>query len=132
MCQMWRFSSNCKKCHFIDGNVSNPECQECSDGYYLDSNKECSKCEYKYIGGTYCYTCSSGIPDLKTENCYCGPGYFLRETSCQECPAHCNKCEFQIKTDSATIKCLRCEAGYILNNGQIVSNVSNMSVIIVI
>ena len=104
---------NCKKCHFV-GNEGLEECDECLDGFYLNSNKKCFDCYYLEVDGAYCYTCKEDQSDVKPENCYCDSGYVLNGFSCMKCPNYCDKCEIN-KTTGKT-ECLRCNANYFLNN----------------
>ena len=103
--------SNCKKCHFLEGAGFQSGCDECEDGFYLDSNKECKQCQNNYMTGGYCHYCTS---DLKPDYCKCDTYYALSpNNACINCPENCYKCEFNKETNST--KCLRCNPGYIVD-----------------
>ena len=99
--------NNCNECHFDED--SQPKCDECLEGYYLDASNNCLECSYQYITGGRCYKCSS---DSKLENCYCDSGYVLVDNSCKSCLGNCDRCEFNQNSP----KCLKCLKGYYLNS----------------
>ena len=103
--------NNCKKCHFEGEGFSNPKCNECLEGYFLDSSNDCSICSYKTINGANCYVCSS---DSKQYDCSCEKGYTLFENSCKQCSLNCDLCEYKKESDST--KCLKCSQNYFLNS----------------
>ena len=104
--------ANCKKCHYEKiGEILQPQCDECLAGYYLNSDKNCSKCHIEYSTDKQCVICSS---ELKPDSCWCYSGYVLDGFSCIQCPKSCSKCEYNSETGAT--KCLRCYSGYILNS----------------
>ena len=82
--------SNCKKCHFVGNTVSTPQCDECLEGYYIDSSGRCQWCSYENINGGKCRICP---PGTKPDECYCDEGFALVDNSCQECSNNCERCE---------------------------------------
>ena len=104
---------HCKKCHFSKGENPQPECDECEDGYYINSQKACSYCESRDIDGGGCSIC---LTEKKYYDCWCYSGYTLNNNSCLECPDNCDTCEFNKETSS--INCLRCNTGYALDSTQ--------------
>ena len=106
--------AKCKKCRFSGENGTETECEECTDGYYVDSQKKCSSCDTIPLNGAKCYACTDNISGIKSENCYCSSGYVLEGFSCKSCPYNCDKCELNKETNKT--ECLRCNAGYYLNN----------------
>ena len=101
----------CKKCHLLKGGNNEVECDECEDGYYLDSDKYCKNCDFKSISNGKCYYCASGKnPDY----CLCSEGYVLVDNSCISCPNNCYKCEYN--KDKNSKKCLKCNPGYMLDS----------------
>ena len=105
--------SNCKKCHYIGETGYNVECDECNNGYYLDSYKQCSSCGDETITGGYCHKCS---PGSKPDYCWCQSGYTLFDYSCKKCPSNCDTCKYNSDTDST--KCSYCKSGYGLNSAK--------------
>ena len=105
--------NNCKTCHYPDGSTE-PECDLCNYGYYINSEKKCSKCQEYDITGGRCTTCSSDINDKDKTTCYCFSHYTKKDDySCEECPDNCSKCEYNSATGKT--KCLGCYSGYRLN-----------------
>ena len=110
------FLPKCKKCHFNGDDATKPECDECIEGYYVNSEKNCSSCNKINIEGGYCYSCSTTDSYLNPDNCYCNPGKILNGSSCISCPDNCDKCEYN--KDTSSYKCLRCDTGYFLDQDQ--------------
>ena len=107
------YIDNCLSCHYPDES-SEPECDECFYGYYVNSEKKCSKCQKKDIPGGECIVCSSDLNDEKNTYCYCNYHYTKKDDySCISCPDHCYNCEYDSKKGQT--KCLRCDSGYRLN-----------------
>ena len=102
---------NCKKCNFTEDEGFQAQCTECSEGYYLNSEKTCSRCYDENIEGGTCHICSI---DSKPDYCSCYSGYILRDFSCLQCPDNCDECEFSEENNST--KCLRCIFSYTLNS----------------
>ena len=98
---------NCKKCHFINPSISQPICDECYSGYYLDSNGNCQECGYTYITGGRYYSCGKIYY-------YCDSGYIHVENSCLKCPSNCDYCKYNSETKKA--ECSMCETGYVLTS----------------
>ena len=105
--------SNCLSCHYVDEGLDS-ECDICMSGYYLNSNKQCSKCIEKTIDGGKCTVCSSEENDLEKTECYCYSEYAkVDKYSCMQCPDHCYKCEYDSEKEET--KCLGCYSGYRLD-----------------
>jgi hypothetical protein len=85
-----------KKCHFININSYDEECDECEEGFYLDKNKQCKKCHYPIeISNGYCRVCSDNKNDYQSGNCWCYEYYTKKSHStCVKCPDKCPYCEF--------------------------------------
>ena len=103
--------SNCKKCHFEGDTDSNVVCDECMDGYYVNSYKTCSYCSSSTMTGGYCYRCP---PDSIPEYCRCESRYVLVGYSCENCPDNCDECKYNSTTNSSV--CTYCKSGYALNS----------------
>lgn len=104
---------NCKSC------VTNGQCNECNDGYYLK--------EYKV--GNKCYPCKDEDPHCN--NCYYNNGFQCSDCMkdyltiydknnengiCEQC--NVNGCEYCYHDNSNNIKCKQCKQNYILENGK--------------
>ncbi|KWX13457.1 hypothetical protein QR46_2530 [Giardia duodenalis assemblage B] len=101
-------TANCKTC--IKTGSDKPVCDECLDGYYLDSSKACQACT-----GANCATCTSAAINDCTA---CLPGYFLKtDGSAKECVLcdnvdkggreGCSAC-----SNTGTFKCTACKPNY--------------------
>ena len=104
---------NCKKCHYTGDVDFQAECDECEEGFYLNSNKECDYGQDIEIEGGYCYVCSDN-PDDEPSFCECYSDYILVENTCKPCPDNCNQCIYNEETD--TTRCLKCQAGFIFDS----------------
>ena len=90
--------NNCKE--FTDETLT--ECSKCYDGFYLNNEKECIKCESK------CKLCSS--KDICLE---CKEKNMYTETCDKECPKNCLDGETEHLCDFSTGKCnLGCQLGF--------------------
>ena len=111
------FMSDCKRCHYIEDSGSyKAECDECNYGYYLDENKECSKCkEPTPIENGQCSVCSNDPNDYESGPCWCDSFYTQKtHSTCVQCPQNCLYCEYNQKTNKA--ECMQCDSGYTLNS----------------
>ena len=93
----------CKKCSLEieckTYNLNKCTCSACYDGYYLDSNNRCLKCNDN------CKTCS----ELSDKCLTCNDGYYLDSINHK-----CLKCKETCKTCSSETKCESCIDDYFL------------------
>ena len=115
----------CDICHFSD-DFKKEICDNCSDGFYLDSNGECVKCRDKFIPYGCCSVCSDNDDD-ENKRCSCWLNYHLVNGTCQrnyfpgspgsgggtgtgkvkkDCSSQCAYCEYG--------KCYNCCDHYVL------------------
>ena len=102
-------SSNCSPCSTNCTNCKVPSaCLGCNSGYYL-SNDSCIICPQNYR--------CDGLDKIQ-----CSYGYYSQQGSstCTVCPSNCATC-------SSGSTCTSCKSGYILNDGNCISNDSSLS-----
>ena len=108
---------NCIKCHYTkDSDTYGTECDECEYGFFLNSKKECQKCNGNvYFPNGYCNTCLDQLGNYDPSQCHCYNYYTKNNNStCVECPENCPYCEFNNQTNKT--ECKYCESGYVLNS----------------
>ena len=103
----------CNKCHY---ESDNEVCDECIEGYYLDSNKQCKICHTNVpIDNGYCNVCSDDQTDYDSGTCRCYSHYVLKDHStCVKCPNNCDSCVYN--SQSQKTECLKCSSGFTLNS----------------
>ena len=107
---------NCKKCHYDLYGNNLWFCDQCYEGYYLDSSKRlCKRCKGPIeINNGNCTICSDIEEDYESGSCWCNLFYTIKNHStCVKCPDNCPYCKYNNKTNK--IECLKCEPGYTLN-----------------
>ncbi|ELP86358.1 protein serine/threonine kinase, putative [Entamoeba invadens IP1] len=117
--------------------LTKSKCMLCSDGYYLKYNDNaneclpcpanCTTCIYdQYSSKVLCLSCSAlshyivdGSCEIKPSHCIatslkkcdiCEQGYYISNTSCEQCASPCVLC-----LNSSL--CTKCEGDYVLRNG---------------
>ena len=104
----------CEECHY-EKNYTKTVCDKCYDGYYLDLNGQCKECRTSNIDNGYCRICSE--TGTKYDSCYCDyDSIKIGESKCTKCPANCDKCEYDNKTNS--IECISCHYNYRFNSNK--------------
>ena len=109
--------NHCSLCDASCYNCSenNQKCQECNDGYYLNSS-QCYKCDKTCKTCISEYECDSCWENASLDGAFCkcnsGYGKNLSTGLCDQCPYNCDLCE----VDST--KCETCSAGLGLNISQ--------------
>ena len=107
--------NNCLKCHFNEDYTSTL-CDECKEGYYVDSTNACSKCKNVDIPNGNCKICSDNEQDINSKTYSCNQYYVLVGTNCIKCPDNCPYCEYnEVKKET---ECTRCKENYIINSNR--------------
>ena len=102
---------NCQKCHWED---ETSVCDKCWGGYYVNSQKTCSRCYKVDITGGRCVVCSDNQKAYDTGYCYCYYNFALSSHStCTYCGSHCTHCN--INKITRRPECYRCDPGYTVN-----------------
>ncbi|CAD8151440.1 unnamed protein product [Paramecium pentaurelia] len=125
---------SCDSCDLSQLKVLNMNTCICINGYYMNPNFECIKCNTKCItcnGYESCTSCDSQSNRLLFQNmCVCKQGYFdnMNDINCQQCHYLCKECYFeydrctecdtQIFRQLSKGKCV-CQVGYYEDNQQI-------------
>ncbi|ELP92504.1 furin repeat-containing protein, putative [Entamoeba invadens IP1] len=91
------YCKECDKEHFTIGNGLT-QCSQCVDGYYLDTDGTCKKCNF----GVGCATCN------KTECTKCTDGNGILTPPSDNAAAYCTSCKtgYAYKSDDGS--CVRC------------------------
>lgn len=107
--------NNCLKCHFNE-DYTNTLCDECEEGYYVNSDNTCSKCKNVIIPNGNCKVCSDNEQDINSKTYSCNQYYVLVGTNCIKCPDNCPYCEYnEVKKET---ECARCKDNYIINSNK--------------
>ena len=95
------YIEHCQKCHYTS-DLYTSECDECESGFYIDSSKNCKKCNANFeISNGYCSGCKDDPQNYESGPCWCNSHYTLKDTStCIECPCAC--CSNKWKSVSIT------------------------------
>ena len=108
------YLSECLKCHY-DDIFNESICDQCYEGYYLDTKGKCQSCWYNQIDNGYCYICSENASQFNT--CYCNSGSIkVGEMNCLKCPENCDKCSYNDETKET--ECSKCNSYYALSSNK--------------
>ena len=104
----------CDSCHYPDGS-SEPVCDECWPGYYVNQENKCSECKLIYITNGQCTICSDNENDEENSECICDYRYTKKDdNSCIPCPENCDYCQYDATKE--TTKCTGCAPGSYFND----------------
>jgi hypothetical protein len=107
--------TNCLKCHFNE-DYTNTLCDECEEGYYVNSDNKCSKCKNVGIPNGNYKVCSDNDQDINSRKYSCNQYFVLVGTNCIKCPDNCPYCEYnEVKKET---ECTRCKENYIINSNR--------------